>query len=103
MGVYTSGVMLDAAVKKSVVRRLRRMHGQLAGLIRMVEQEDGCVDVLLQLSAVAGALRKTAQLVLAAHIETCVRSAFTDGSEADRQQNIDELLLLFDRYGGRIK
>lgn len=95
--------MLSDTAKKNVLRRLRRVHGQLAGIIRMVEQDDGCVEVLLQLSAVQGALRKSGQLVLGSHIETCVRSAFTNGSEADRQEKIEELLEVFGRYGGRTR
>ena len=93
--------MLNADSKRNVLRRLRRVHGQLAGIIRMIEQDEYCVDVLLQVSAVQGALRKTGQLVLGSHIETCVRSAFESGSEADRQDKIEELLEVFGRYGGR--
>ena len=93
--------MLSDEAKRNVLRRLRRTHGQLAAIIRMVESDDYCVDVLLQVSAVQGALRKTGRLVLGSHIETCVRSAFVNGDENERQDKIEELLEVFERYGGK--
>lgn len=65
----------------------------------MVENGEYCVDILLQISAVQGALGQVGKIVLGEHIATCVADAFRTGSEAERQRKIQELLDVFARYG----
>lgn len=90
---------MDEKTKAGVLGRLRRVEGQVAGLRRMVEADQYCVDVLLQLSAVEGALGKVAQLVLGSHLETCVQDAFAGGVEKQRRQKVEELMDVFGRFG----
>ncbi len=92
--------MKNGEERERVVRRLKRIEGQVAGIRRMVEEEKYCVDTLLQVSAVHGALSKVGQIILSRHIETCVTEAFAGGNEAKRQDMIDELISVFARYGG---
>lgn len=92
--------MLDDVQKKKMQARLRRVQGQVAALSRMVEANDDCVDVLLQISAAQGALGKAGQLLLDAHIRTCVAEAFDTGDASQRDQRVDELMEVFSRYGG---
>ncbi len=86
--------------KDELLKRFRRAEGQMAAIRRMVEEDEGCVDVLLQISAVRGALSKAAQVLLGSHIETCVSDALKDGSEEARRQQVDDLMTIFDRFGG---
>lgn len=86
--------------QKRLLARLKRAEGQLAAVRRMVEQEAGCVDVLLQISAVRGALGKIGQLLLGSHIETCVSKALSSGDETTRRRQVEELMEIFARYGG---
>ena len=58
--------------KAKILARLRRMEGQVRGVQRMVEEDQYCVDVLTQLSAVIAAARQTGLLVLEDHIRGCV-------------------------------
>ncbi len=84
-----------------VLKRLRRIEGQTRGLQRMVDADAYCVDILLQISAVQGALGQVQKLLLGRHIESCVADAMRSGARGDRQQKIDELLEVFARFGGR--
>lgn len=93
--------MLNDETKAKVRGRLRRIEGQVQGLQRMVEADAYCVDILLQISAVQGALEQVQKLLLGRHIESCVTDAMRSGSKGDRQQKIDELLEVFARFGGR--
>lgn len=93
--------MMDAETKTKVLGRLRRIEGQVQGIHRMVEQDQYCVDVLLQLSAVEGAVEQVQKLVLGRHIATCVTDAIRSGSGRERQKKVDELLEVFSRFGGR--
>ena len=93
--------MLNDETKAKARGRLRRIEGQVQGLQRMVEHDAYCVDILLQISAVQGALDQVQKLLLGRHIESCVAEALRSGSRADRQQKIEELLDVFARFGGK--
>jgi DNA-binding FrmR family transcriptional regulator len=93
--------MLNEETKAKARGRLRRIEGQVQGLQRMVENDAYCVDVLLQISAVQGALEQVQKLLLGRHIESCVADALRSGSKTDRQQKIEELLDVFARFGGK--
>ena len=93
--------MLDDVGKKKLTTRLRRVEGQGAALRRMLDEDEYCVDVLLQISAVQGALGKVGHILLESHIRHCVREAFDGGDAEARDEKIDELMEVFARYGGR--
>jgi DNA-binding FrmR family transcriptional regulator len=93
--------MIDDTTKAKVQGRLRRIEGQVQGLQRMIADEAYCVDILLQISAVQGALEQVQKLLLGRHIESCVADALKSGTRGDRQRKIDELVEVFARFGGR--
>jgi CsoR family transcriptional regulator, copper-sensing transcriptional repressor len=92
--------VLNDEAKTKARGRLRRIEGQVQGLQRMIEGDAYCVDVLLQISAVQGALEQVQKLLLGRHIESCVADALRTGSRSERQQKIEELLEVFSRFGG---
>ena len=93
--------MIDDETKDKALGRLRRIEGQVQGLQRMIEADAYCVDILLQVSAVQGALEQLQKLLLGRHIESCVADAIRSGSRNDRQRKIDELLEVFTRFRGK--
>ena len=75
--------------KEMVLKRLRRIEGQVRGLERMVESDTYCIDVLTQVSAATRALQAVALELLDQHLDHCVRDAVAAGGpEADAR--IDE-------------
>ena len=88
------------ALQPGLSRRLRRAEGQLAGIRRMLEEGEPCVDVLMQVAAVRGALGKVAQLLLENHLETCVTEAILSGDAEAQHDQIEELTEIFARFGG---
>ena len=90
--------MMDATTKKNVASRLKRIEGQIAALSRMIDQDEDCVDTLLQISAAQGALGKAGQIILGSHIQTCVSDAFDHGTSADRKRTVEDLMDVFARY-----
>src|SRR5919198_75148 len=66
--------------RTAVARRLARAEGHLAAVRRMVDEGRDCPEVLLQLAAVRAALDATAKVVLADHMESCVRGAVLNGN-----------------------
>ena len=93
--------MLNDETKGKARGRLRRIEGQVQGLQRMLDSDAYCVDILLQISAVQGALEQVQKLLVGRHIESCVADALRSGSKSERQQKVDELLDVFSRFGAR--
>ncbi len=58
--------------KPKVRKRLERIEGQVVGLLKMVEEDRYCVDVLTQVSAVRSALDAVGVLLITDHIEGCL-------------------------------
>ncbi len=74
----------DSSDKKGILRRLRRIQGQVSGLERMVEDDSYCIDVLTQISAATKALEAVALNLLEDHLRHCVHNAIAEGgTEAD--------------------
>jgi CsoR family transcriptional regulator, copper-sensing transcriptional repressor len=93
--------VLNEEAKAKARGRLRRIEGQVQGLQRMIDADAYCVDILLQISAVQGALEQVQKLLLGRHIESCVAEALRSGSKSERQQKVDELLEVFSRFGAK--
>ncbi len=70
-------MQLDADASKTAINRLRRAEGQIAGVIRMLEQGRDCKDVVTQLAAVSRALDKAGFSIVASGLKQCV----TEGGE----------------------
>lgn len=72
--------------KDEYLRRLKRIEGQSRGLQRMVENEEYCIDILTQVSAMTKALQSVALGLLNEHLSHCVvQAAAAGGPEADRK------------------
>ena len=90
--------MLSGDEKKKLINRLRRVIGQVEAVGRMIDGEEYCVDILMQLSAATGALDKVGQIILEQHIRTCVSEAIKSGNADDQDKKIEELMMVFRRY-----
>jgi CsoR family transcriptional regulator, copper-sensing transcriptional repressor len=91
-------------VKQDLLRRLRTIEGHVAGLGRMVEQGQYCIEVIDQVTAVQRSLDKVATIVLENHLHTCVRQAMSAGGEAgaeERERIIDELVSVYAKAASR--
>ena len=88
-----------AADKARIQTRLRRMEGQVRGIQRMVDEDQYCVDILTQISAVIAAARTVGLLVLQDHIRGCVIGADAESRE-DRLDELNEAIERFTRAAG---
>ena len=88
---------MRAVAKSSVLKRLRRIEGQVRGLARMVEDERYCIDIVTQLSAVRAALRRAEEEILADHAANCVEHAITSGNKAEQRRKVAELIDVISR------
>jgi CsoR family transcriptional regulator, copper-sensing transcriptional repressor len=72
--------------KDAYLTRLRRIEGQVRGLQRMVGEDEYCIDVLTQVSAVTGALQSVALGLLEDHLGHCVAQAVSEGGPAAEEK-----------------
>lgn len=84
--------------KEAVLRRLRRIEGQVRGLQKMVGEGRCCTDVLMQMASVEQAIGAAARVVLKDHLRTCVASAVKGAKPAEAEQKLDEIVSLWERH-----
>jgi len=84
-------MQLDPVELKPVVNRIKRAQGQLAGVLRMLEEGRECEDIVTQLAAVSRALDKAGFAVIATGLQQCFTSG--EGLESVDAQKLEKLFL----------
>ena len=79
---------------KAVINRLSRAIGHLESVKRMVQRDEDCSDVLIQLAAVRNAINNTGKLIMKNHISHCIVEAI----EADDMESVEALNKAIDRF-----
>lgn len=82
---------------QKTIRRLRRIEGQVRGIVRMLEEERYCIDVLHQMQAVKAAMARAESEILKNHAASCVEAAIASGKADQQRQKVSELVDLFDK------
>ncbi|WP_026487505.1 metal-sensitive transcriptional regulator [Caldanaerobius polysaccharolyticus] len=81
--------------KEDLIKRLKKIEGQIKGIQKMIEEEKYCVDVLVQIAAVRSAINKVGSIILKSHAMGCVINAM--GAE-ERKEKVDELVDTFIKF-----
>ncbi len=79
----------EAGIKGDMLKRLRRIEGQVKGIQKMSEEEKQCVDILTQIAAVRAAINKFGSLILEKHCSICIEKA---ASSEDKKKVLSELV-----------
>jgi DNA-binding FrmR family transcriptional regulator len=79
---------------KDIKNRLKRIEGQVRGVLRMLDQEEGCKEVITQLSAARNALDRTIALIVATNLEKCIREQMEAGEDQVHSDVIQEAVQL---------
>jgi DNA-binding FrmR family transcriptional regulator len=80
-----------------ILRRLRRIEGQVTGIRKMQEGGRYCIDVLDQISAARAGLEATTLLILEDHVNGCVREAIEEGKGEEKATELPEAVGRFAR------
>jgi DNA-binding FrmR family transcriptional regulator len=83
--------------KPKLLNRLNRIEGQVRGVIRMVEDDRYCIDVLTQIQAVRAALNKVEAEMLQSHLHHCIEGAIVSGNASEQRKKAGELIELLAR------
>jgi DNA-binding FrmR family transcriptional regulator len=87
---------MQGDVRQQVSRRLRNAAGHVQGVVKMVEEDKYCIDVIRQIEAVEQALHKVKRQLLAGHLDGCVTTAIRSQDRAERERVLSELLEVYD-------
>ena len=82
---------------EAVTKRLKRIEGQIRGLIKMVESEKSCEDILIQIGSAKSALHKTGQAILEWHLHHCVLDGIREGKEEETLKKLSSGIEQFSR------
>ena len=80
---------------EAALKRLKTVEGHLRGIIRMVEDDAYCIDVLRQIQAVQAALNKVSVGILEDHLNCCVTTAIRGEDPAERERVLKEITDVF--------
>jgi DNA-binding FrmR family transcriptional regulator len=81
---------------ENALRRLKTIEGHLRGVIRMVEEDSYCIDVIRQIQAVESALNKVSTQILANHLDSCVTTAIQGNNQKERERVLKEITEVFE-------
>lgn len=82
--------------KEKMLKRLKRIEGQVRGIQKMIEEDRYCVDILIQISAIESALKQVGFSVTERHMNHCVSDAIKKG---EGTESIDELMKVLRQFG----
>ena len=68
---------------KKIINRMKRIEGQIRGVIKMMDENEECKDLVTQMSAIRNALDRAMAVIVSANLESCVREQVENGEESD--------------------
>ena len=81
---------------EDALKRLKIIEGHLKGVIRMVEADTYCIDIIRQIQAVEAALNKVSGQILESHLNSCVITAVQGDDPTERERVLKEVLEVFE-------
>lgn len=89
--------MAECIDKLAITKRLKRVEGQIRGIIKMVEEDKPCEDILIQIGASKAGLHKTSQIMLEEHLQHCVLNGLKNGNEDETIKKLISALNQFSK------
>jgi CsoR family transcriptional regulator, copper-sensing transcriptional repressor len=92
VGPGRKALAVDAVLKETNQKRLRRIEGQIRGLQKMVEEDRYCADIITQIASAQEALRGVARNLMKNHLHHCAAKALRSAKKEEADAMYDELL-----------
>lgn len=84
---------LEENASDDVIKRLRRVEGQIGGIVRMLEERRDCADIVTQLAAASRALDRAGFKLLATGMKQCMSAAAAGEAEPMPAEQLEKLFL----------
>ena len=85
----------DIATKQDLVNRMKSVSGHVNGIVRMVDEDEYCIDIINQVQAVQAALNKVNVMLLDDHMQHCVSDALRSQDPDEKNRVLSELHEVF--------
>ena len=82
---------------EAITNRLKRIEGQIRGIMKMIEEDKSCEEILIQIGSAKSALHKTGQVVLEGHLHHCVLDGIREGKEDETIKKLSSAIEQFSR------
>ena len=82
-------------IKKRATHRSKVIEGQFKGLVKAIDNEEYCIDILTQSLAIQQSLRSLNKLILENHLKTHVKQGLREGDSKQQQAVLDEMLAIY--------
>jgi len=86
---------MNEQARIDAIHRLKSIAGHVNGIIRMLEEDRYCIDVIKQVQASQNALDRVSEGILDSHLRSCVTSVMQDGDMAERERVMSEIAEVF--------
>jgi len=77
--------------KKEILHRAKIVEGHLKKVVKMIENDEYCIDILNQSLAVQNALKKIDEIILETHLNTCVVHKIQNGEAKEAAKEVMEV------------
>ena len=84
---------IDESCRKDVVNRLRRIQGQVAGIVTMIDEGRDCADVMVQIAAVSRAVDRAGFKIISAELQACATATQNGEPSAMSMEQLEKLFL----------
>ena len=91
---------MDEQTRADAIHRLKSIAGHVNGIVRMLEEDRYCIDVIKQIQATQTALARVSESILDSHLRTCVTTAIQGDDQAERERMLKEVVEVF-RYSDK--
>ena len=91
---------MDEKTRADAVHRLKSIAGHVNGIVRMLEEDRYCIDVIKQIQAAQTALARVSESILDSHLRTCVMTAIQGDDQDERERMLREVVEVF-RYNDK--
>jgi len=86
---------MDEKTRSDAVHRLKSISGHVNGIVRMLEEDRYCIDVIKQIQAAQTALARVSEGILDAHLRTCVTTAIQGEDMDERERVLAEVIEVY--------
>lgn len=89
--------LINSETKENLIKRLKRLEGQVRGVTEMLQEERDCREIMQQLAAAHSALQSTSRLFFRDYAAACLTNAQGADSETRQIKIIEDMLALLDK------
>ena len=90
--------MMNNQQAKDTTTRLKKIEGQVRGIIKMIEDSRYCIDILSQTRAIVSGIRKVEDIIMYQHLQTCVAESMKSSNREDKDRKISEIMELLSKF-----